>query len=76
MAPYLPQGGASGGGSSYSEGGALYALGIIHASLGEGIRHFLRDNLRSTSVEVTCLYLSSRWSFGISPEKIVFCVED
>ncbi|CAE5960515.1 unnamed protein product [Arabidopsis arenosa] len=52
MAPYLPQGGATGGGSSYSQGGALYALGIIHANHGEGIRQFLRDNLRSTSVEV------------------------
>ncbi|CAL9238391.1 unnamed protein product [Arabidopsis halleri] len=52
MAPYLPQGGASGGGSSYSQGGALYALGIIHANHGERIRQFLRDNLRSTSVEV------------------------
>ncbi|KAL0322669.1 UNVERIFIED_CONTAM: 26S proteasome non-ATPase regulatory subunitA [Sesamum angustifolium] len=34
MAPYLPQGGAGGGGSPYSEGGALYALGLIHANHG------------------------------------------
>ncbi|EOA39573.1 hypothetical protein CARUB_v10008193mg [Capsella rubella] len=52
MAPYLPQGGAGGGGSPYSEGGALYALGLIHANHGEGIKQFLRDSLRSTSVEV------------------------
>ncbi|KAI4311385.1 hypothetical protein MLD38_036288 [Melastoma candidum] len=51
MAPYLPQGGGSGGGSPYSEGGALYALGLIHANHGEGIKQFLRDSLRSTSVE-------------------------
>ncbi|KAJ4841738.1 26S proteasome non-ATPase regulatory subunit 1 A, partial [Turnera subulata] len=51
MAPYLPQGG-SGAGSPYSEGGALYALGLIHANHGEGIKQFLRDSLRSTSVEV------------------------
>jgi 26S proteasome regulatory subunit N2 len=54
MAPYLPQGGAGGGGSPYSEGGALYALGLIHANHGEGIKQFLRDSLRSTSVEVIC----------------------
>lgn len=52
MAPYLPQGGAGGGGSPYSEGGALYALGLIHANHGEGIKQFLRDSLRSTTVEV------------------------
>ncbi|PNT57676.1 hypothetical protein POPTR_001G314300v4 [Populus trichocarpa] len=52
MAPYLPQGGAGGGGSPYSEGGALYALGLIHANHGEGIKQFLRESLRSTSVEV------------------------
>ncbi|KAJ8774020.1 hypothetical protein K2173_009451 [Erythroxylum novogranatense] len=52
MAPYLPQGGAGGAGSPYSEGGALYALGLIHANHGEGIKQFLRDSLRSTNVEV------------------------
>ncbi|XP_050216572.1 26S proteasome non-ATPase regulatory subunit 1 homolog A-like [Mercurialis annua] len=51
MRPYLPQGG-TGGGSPYSEGGALYALGLIHANHGEGIKKFLRDSLRSTNVEV------------------------
>ncbi|KAL0366742.1 UNVERIFIED_CONTAM: 26S proteasome non-ATPase regulatory subunitA [Sesamum radiatum] len=58
MAPYLPQGGAGGGGSPYSEGGALYALGLIHANHGEGIKQFLRESLRSTNVEV-CALLSS-----------------
>ncbi|XP_065862842.1 26S proteasome non-ATPase regulatory subunit 1 homolog A [Euphorbia lathyris] len=52
MRPYLPQGGSGGGGSPYSEGGALYALGLIHANHGEGIKQFLRDSLRSTNVEV------------------------
>ncbi|PIN11261.1 26S proteasome regulatory complex, subunit RPN2/PSMD1 [Handroanthus impetiginosus] len=52
MAPYLPQGGTGGGGSPYSEGGALYALGLIHANHGEGIKQFLRDSLRNTNVEV------------------------
>ncbi|GJY52823.1 26S proteasome non-ATPase regulatory subunit 1 homolog A [Tanacetum coccineum] len=52
MAPYLPQSGSGSGGSPYSEGGALYALGLIHANHGEGIKQFLRDSLRSTNVEV------------------------
>ncbi|KAI3848209.1 hypothetical protein MKX03_003487, partial [Papaver bracteatum] len=47
MAPYLPQSGTAGGGSPYSEGGALYALGLIHANYGEGIKQFLRDSLWS-----------------------------
>ncbi|KAL5572848.1 hypothetical protein UlMin_022445, partial [Ulmus minor] len=55
MAPYLPQGAAGGSGSPYSEGGALYALGLIHANHGEGIKQFLRDSLRSTNVEVITL---------------------
>lgn len=60
MAPYLPQGEEGGDRSPFSEGGALYALGIIHANHGEGIKQFLRVSLRSTSVEVTCLYFTSR----------------
>eukprot|EP00899_Mesostigma_viride_P015362 jgi/Mesvir1/23827/Mv10633-RA.2 len=49
MAPYLPQNGVSG--SPYSEGGALYALGLIHANHGQGITPFLRESLRGTSNE-------------------------
>ncbi|KAL4311989.1 hypothetical protein GQ457_01G033050 [Hibiscus cannabinus] len=73
MAPYLPQGGAGGGGSPYSEGGALYALGLIHANHGEGIKQFLRDSLRSTNVEViqhgACLGLGLA-ALGTSDEEI------
>ncbi|KAK7398840.1 hypothetical protein VNO78_10013 [Psophocarpus tetragonolobus] len=73
MAPYLPQGGAGGGGSPYSEGGALYALGLIHANHGEGIKQFLRDSLRSTTVEViqhgACLGLGLA-SLGTADEDI------
>lgn len=57
MAPYLPQGGASGSGSPYSEGGALYALGLIHANHGEGIKQFLRESLGSTNVEVHAFFI-------------------
>jgi 26S proteasome regulatory subunit N2 len=53
MTPYLPpDGGAVGSASPYSEGGALYALGLIHANHGEGIKQFLRESLRNTSNEV------------------------
>ncbi|KAK9804632.1 hypothetical protein WJX73_001394 [Symbiochloris irregularis] len=51
MAPYLPRNGSSG--SPYSEGGALYALGLIHANHGQPITEFLLQMLRSTSNEVT-----------------------
>ncbi|KAG5041777.1 hypothetical protein JHK82_013875 [Glycine max] len=73
MAPYLPQGGTGAGGSPYSEGGALYALGLIHANHGEGIKQFLRDSLRSTTVEViqhgACLGLGLA-SLGTADEDI------
>ncbi|GMI70413.1 hypothetical protein like AT2G32730 [Hibiscus trionum] len=52
MATYLPQGDAGGGRGPYIEGGALYALGLIHANHGEGIKEFLLDRLRSSNVEV------------------------
>ena len=48
MAPYLPP---SASGSPYSEGGALYALGLIHANHGQAIRGFLLESLRGTSHE-------------------------
>jgi len=42
--PYLPKPNNHGS-SPYSEGGALYALGLIHANHGEGILQYLRDAL-------------------------------
>ncbi|PNW70631.1 hypothetical protein CHLRE_17g727950v5 [Chlamydomonas reinhardtii] len=57
MAPYLPRAGAAAGGgaggSAYSEGGALYALGLIYANHGGDIRPFLLESLRGTSNETT-----------------------
>lgn len=50
MAPYLPQNGTSG--SPYSEGGALYALGLIHANHGHDIQGFLLQSLRNAQNEV------------------------
>lgn len=51
MMPYLPRNGHSG--SPFSEGGALYALGLIHANHSQDIKQFLLEQLRSTSNEVT-----------------------
>jgi hypothetical protein len=48
LQPYLPQGGISA--SPYSEGGALYALGLIHASKGgagnQATISYLKEALR------------------------------
>ncbi|KAL2620791.1 hypothetical protein R1flu_000996 [Riccia fluitans] len=72
MAPYLPQNG-TGGASPYSEGGALYALGLIHANHGEGIKQFLLESLRNTNNEViqhgACLGLGLA-ALGTADEEI------
>lgn len=52
QAPYLPRDNGNAASSPYSEGGALYALGLIHANQGSDIRRFLLDALRATSNEV------------------------
>ncbi|KAL5583397.1 hypothetical protein UlMin_015839 [Ulmus minor] len=53
--------------------GALYALGLIHADHGEGIKQFLRDSLRNTNVEVihhgACLGLGLA-ALGTADEEI------
>uniref|UniRef100_A0A7S3E3H6 26S proteasome non-ATPase regulatory subunit 1 homolog n=1 Tax=Chloropicon laureae TaxID=464258 RepID=A0A7S3E3H6_9CHLO len=50
MAPYLPMEGSSG--SPFSEGGALYALGLMHCDKGKVIRDFLLQSLRNATSEV------------------------
>jgi len=68
MAPYLPRDGHNG--SPYSEGGALYALGLITANYGAAMQPFLLESLRSSSNPIiqhgACLGLGrsllwSRW---------------
>ncbi|SAM01373.1 hypothetical protein [Absidia glauca] len=51
LAPYLPQEGAQGG-SEYSEGGSLYALGLINANHGQDVLSFLKKALKDTDKEV------------------------
>lgn len=50
LSPYLPQDGVNG--SAYSEGGALFALGLIHANHGAGVVSYLRNALKNTQNEV------------------------
>jgi 26S proteasome regulatory subunit N2 len=54
LGPYLPTeaNAAAQGSSSYSEGGALYALGLINAGRGKDVLPFLRDKLQSIYGEV------------------------
>eukprot|EP01117_Protostelium_nocturnum_P011551 TRINITY_DN418_c0_g1_i1.p1 TRINITY_DN418_c0_g1~~TRINITY_DN418_c0_g1_i1.p1 ORF type:complete len:986 (-),score=320.55 TRINITY_DN418_c0_g1_i1:97-3054(-) len=47
LGPYLPQG--AGTGSAYSEGGSLFALGIIHAGHGSSIVQYLVRALKNCS---------------------------
>jgi 26S proteasome regulatory subunit N2 len=49
LAPYLPQDGVSS--SQYSEGGALFALGLIYANHGAGIINYLTNALKNTQNE-------------------------
>jgi len=46
LSPYLPQPGAASS-SQFSEGGALFALGIIHANHGDEISKYLLNALRA-----------------------------
>ncbi|KAJ3894734.1 D-isomer specific 2-hydroxyacid dehydrogenase [Lentinula edodes] len=54
LGPYLPQNGneSSVPGAAYSEGGALYALGLINAGCGTEVSGYLREALRSAQGEV------------------------
>lgn len=50
LAPYLPAEGRTV--SPYSEGGALFALGLIHASHGQPVVEFISNSLSNTHNEV------------------------
>ena len=56
LGPYLPQSGGESNvqGASYSEGGALYALGLINAGCGTGtaVTTYLRDTLNTANGEI------------------------
>ncbi|KAE9408198.1 26S proteasome regulatory complex, non-ATPase subcomplex, Rpn2/Psmd1 subunit [Gymnopus androsaceus JB14] len=54
LGPYLPQNGHESTipGAAYSEGGALYALGLINAGCGTEVSGYLREALRTAQGEV------------------------
>jgi 26S proteasome regulatory subunit N2 len=56
LGPYLPQPGGESqiAGAAYSEGGALYALGLINAGCGSGqpVETYLRDTMKSAQGDV------------------------
>ena len=67
MAPYLPRNGASG--SPYSEGGALYALGLTYANHGHDVKDFLLQSLRETASEALLLSSLCTWHEGLIHQK-------
>ncbi|KAG6818006.1 hypothetical protein H0H87_009161 [Tephrocybe sp. NHM501043] len=54
LGPYLPQSGGESNvqGAAYSEGGALYALGLINAGCGSSVTTYLRDTLKAAQGEI------------------------
>nr|GAT44102.1 predicted protein [Mycena chlorophos] len=54
VGPYLPQSGGESNipGAAYSEGGALYALGLINAGCGDSVIGYLLETLKSAQGEV------------------------
>ncbi|KIJ45113.1 hypothetical protein M422DRAFT_29967 [Sphaerobolus stellatus SS14] len=54
LGPYLPGDDSSASSSSYSEGGSLYALGIINAGMGSArnVETYLREKLKASTNEV------------------------
>ena len=51
LSPYLPQDGGNGS-SVYSEGGSLYALGLINANTGTGVLDYLKNALKEAQSDV------------------------
>ncbi|KAF2453880.1 armadillo-type protein [Lineolata rhizophorae] len=52
LEPYLPREGGGAGGSSYSQGGSLYALGLIYTNHGTHVLDYLRGQFRRATEEV------------------------
>jgi 26S proteasome regulatory subunit N2 len=52
LEPYLPRQGGLGSGSVYSQGGALYAYGLIHANHGAGALEYLNTQFSQAEEEV------------------------
>lgn len=63
MSSYLPKDTAAG--SAYSEGGGLYALGLIHANHGGEITDYLLGQLKDASTDVSHIEVSWLYSCTI-----------
>lgn len=64
MQSYLPK--EVGPSSGYSEGGGLYALGLIHANHGANIIDYLLGQLKDAQNEVLPLFLHKNWLVEVS----------
>eukprot|EP00163_Fabomonas_tropica_P002386 TRINITY_DN1180_c0_g1_i2.p1 TRINITY_DN1180_c0_g1~~TRINITY_DN1180_c0_g1_i2.p1 ORF type:complete len:1007 (-),score=358.15 TRINITY_DN1180_c0_g1_i2:243-3263(-) len=53
LAPYLPQGAPSTGGGAYSEAGALFGLGLIHANHGADMSKTILEHLKNAGANET-----------------------
>ncbi|KAG8843961.1 proteasome regulatory particle base subunit [Tulasnella sp. 330] len=52
LGPYLPNATGENGSGPYSEGGALYALGLINSGRGKDVIGYLREKLKEATSEV------------------------
>lgn len=52
LAPYLPREGSATSGSLYSQGGSLYAFGLIYANHGGSAVDIIRDHFKKANEEV------------------------
>lgn len=72
MSSYLPKDTTAG--SAYSEGGGLYALGLIHANHGGEITEYLLGQLKDASTDVSvcghlkCTGLVYQYSAVLGPD--------
>lgn len=72
MSSYLPKDTTAG--SAYSEGGGLYALGLIHANHGGEITEYLLGQLKDASTDVSvcghlkCAGLVYQYSAVLGPD--------
>ena len=66
MSTYLPK--ESGPASTYSEGGGLYALGLIHANHGGEITEYLLNQLKEATNDVSAMWRPPCWPLKPAPD--------
>ena len=68
MQAYLPKDAA--GSSGYTEGGALYALGLIHVNHGAAIIDYLVQQLKEANNEVRMAAMTARRRWTVVVEAV------